>query len=132
VANDYAGLRNQQKGDPAIFARRRAAATQAYYEFMPLRRFSRLHKAAMLLYRQLDWGQPARFQILDDREYCSSRACYPSVLLTEHREGPSLVGSCPELADPRRTPLGQAQETWLQASLARSQTRWNVLAQQRR
>jgi alkaline phosphatase D len=130
VANDYAGLLNQQNGDPAIFARRRAAAYQAYYEFMPLRRVSRPHNAAMRLYRQLDWGQLARFQILDDRQYRSSRACHPPELLTEHREGPSLVAACPELTDPHRTLLGHAQETWLQSSLARSPARWNVLAQQ--
>ncbi len=84
----------------------------------------------MRLYRQLDWGRLARFQILDSRQYRSARACYPPELLTTHRRGPSLVAPCPELADPRRTLLGQAQERWLDASLATSPARWNVLAQQ--
>lgn len=130
VVNDYAGMLDQQNSDPALFAARRAAAYQAYYEFMPLRHASRPHGAAMRLYRQLDWGQLARFQILDDRQYRSSRACYPPELLTQHRQGPSLVAPCPELSDPKRTLLGASQEKWLQASLASTTARWNILAQQ--
>ncbi|SFR89410.1 alkaline phosphatase D family protein [Sphingomonas jatrophae] len=130
VANDYAGLLDQQNSDPAIFARRRAAAYQVYYEYMPLRRRARPQHASMRLYRALDWGQLARFQILDDRQYRSPRACHPRQLMTEHREGPSLVPPCPELADPTRSLLGTAQERWLDRSLATSRARWNVLAQQ--
>lgn len=59
VANDYAGLIDQRNGDPQAFARRRAAAYQAYYEFMPLRRRSRPRGADMRLYRTLDWGRLA-------------------------------------------------------------------------
>ncbi|MBB4858712.1 alkaline phosphatase D [Novosphingobium chloroacetimidivorans] len=130
VANDYADLLDQDNGDPAQFARRRAAAYHAYYEFMPLRRASRPDRAAMRLYRQLDWGRLARFQILDDRQYRSARACHPLGLLTAHRRGPSIVAPCPELGDPSRTMLGKAQEQWLDASLAGSPATWNVLAQQ--
>ena len=130
VANDYAGLLDQMNDDPAIFARRRAAAYQVYYEFMPLRRAARPRGADMRLFRTLDWGRLARFQILDDRQYRSSRACYPSSLLTEHRQGPSLVPPCPDLVDPRRSLLGSDQESWLERSIASSEARWNVLAQQ--
>jgi alkaline phosphatase D len=130
VVNDYAALLDQQNSDPALFKPRRAAAYQAYYEFMPLRHASRPRGAEMRLYRQLDWGQLARFQILDDRQYRSSRACYPPELLTQHRQGPSLVAPCPELSDPNRTLLGVAQEKWLQGSLASTTARWNILAQQ--
>lgn len=130
VANDYAGLLDQQNGDPSIFAQRRAAAYHAYYEFMPLRPVARPRGAALRLYRQLDWGRLARFQILDDRQYRSARACYAPELLAAHREGPSLVAPCPDLTDPRRTLLGWDQESWLETSLASTQARWNILAQQ--
>jgi alkaline phosphatase D len=130
VVNDYAALLDQQNSDPALLAPRRAAAYQAYYEFMPLRHVSRPRGAAMRLYRTLDWGKLARFQILDDRQYRSSRACYPPELVAQHRQGPSLVAPCPELSDPSRTLLGGAQERWLEASLASTPARWNVLAQQ--
>lgn len=130
VVNDYAALLDQQNSDPALFATRRAAAYQAYYEFMPLRRAARPRGAAMRLYRQLDWGSLARFQILDDRQYRSSRACYPPELLAQHRQGASLVAPCAELSAANRTLLGQSQEKWLQDSLASTHARWNILAQQ--
>lgn len=130
VANDYAGLIDQRNGDPHAFARRRAAAYQAYYEFMPLRRRSRPRGADMRLYRTLDWGRLAQFQILDDRQYRSGRACQPAGVLAERRQGPSVVAPCPDLADPRRTLLGREQETWLHGVLGRTRARWNVLAQQ--
>ncbi len=38
VENNYAGDRDQNGSDPAEFLKRRAAAYQAYYEHMPLRR----------------------------------------------------------------------------------------------
>jgi alkaline phosphatase D len=130
VANDYAGLLDQQNNDPAVFARRRAAAYHVYYEFMPLRRSARPRGAAMRLYRTLDWGALAQFQIIDDRQYRSSRGCYPPELLTEHRQGPSLVSPCSDLDDPRRSLLGSAQERWLDDTLRTTNARWNVLAQQ--
>ena len=130
VANDYAGLLDQGNGDPAVFARRRVAAYQAYYEFMPLRAAARPVGAAMRLYRTLDWGALAQFQVIDDRQYRSARACYPPELVLEHRAGPSVVLACPEIHDPRRTILGWEQESWLHDALGRSRARWNVLAQQ--
>src|SRR5205085_3267968 len=40
------------------------------------------------------------------------------------------VAECAELGDLRRTLLGITQERWLEAALAGSRARWNVLAQQ--
>lgn len=129
VANDYAGPVSQQNDDPAVFARRRAAAYQVYYEFMPLRRLSRPRGAAMRLYRALDWGALAQFQVLDDRQYRSGRACHTDAIAAR-TAGPSVVPYCAELDDPGRTLLGWDQERWLADTLGRSRARWNVLAQQ--
>jgi alkaline phosphatase D len=41
-----------------------------------------------------------------------------------------VVAGCWERLDPRRTLLGTEQRRWLLAGLARSQARWNVIAQQ--
>ncbi len=38
--------------------------------------------------------------------------------------------ACPEVFDPARTMLGDAQERWLLDGLGRSRARWNVLANQ--
>jgi len=130
VANDYAGMLDQGHGDPVAFARRRAAAYQTYWEFMPLRRRARPVGSAMRLYRTVDWGALAQFQVLDDRQYRSGRACMPPGVVAGHRTGPSVVADCAELHDPHRTLLGWDQERWLRDALGRTRARWNVLAQQ--
>ena len=40
VDNDYAGMQSEHPGEQALFAARRAAAYQAYYEHQPLPRDS--------------------------------------------------------------------------------------------
>jgi alkaline phosphatase D len=127
VANDYAGERDERLA--ADFPSRRAAAYQAFYEHMPLRlppaRNGRFPGVRM--YQRYDWGQLARFHVLDDRQYRSVEVCAPS-----GRGGSTSVTprGCPELRDPRRTMLGDAQEAWLKDGLHSARTRWNIFAQQ--
>ena len=124
VDNDYADDRSQDL-DPDFLARR-AAAYQAFYEHMPLRRSVLLAGGGMRIYGALDWGGLARFHILDDRQYRSHQACPPP-----GRGGSTIVGAaCSERLDPKLTLLGAAQEQWLDASLARSKAAWNVIVQQ--
>jgi alkaline phosphatase D len=127
VANDYAGERDERLA--ADFPARRAAAYQAFYEHMPLRlppaqngRFPGMH-----MYQRYDWGQLARFHVLDDRQYRSFEACTPA-----GRGGSASVTprACAELRDPRRTMLGAEQERWLAGGLKGSRARWNIFAQQ--
>lgn len=130
VANDYGGARDQNNSDPAAVLRRRAAAYQAYHEHQPLRAAARSGDRGMQLYRALDWGGLAQFQILDDRQYRGPPACQPPGLVAAHRQYRSLIDACPELADPQRTMLGARQERWLMRQLGESRARWNILAQQ--
>ncbi len=130
VANDYGGLRDQNNGDPAAMLLRRTAAYQAYYEHLPLRDACRPRGSAMRLYRTLDWGSLAQFQILDDRQYRGMPACQPPGLVEAHLRYRSLIDACPELGDPRRTMLGAQQERWLMQALGRTTAKWNILAQQ--
>ncbi len=127
VINDYADLTDQHNSDPAIMARRRAAAYQAYYEFMPLRAYSRPHGPDMRLYRTLDWGRLAQFQVLDDRQYRSPRGCQTHV---RGEMSVSVVKDCPDLHDPKATILGMPQEKWLLDTLSATKARWNILTQQ--
>lgn len=130
VANDYAMDLDQLNGDRTIFRRRRAAAYRAYWENLPLRRFSRpAADGGMQLYRTLDWGRLAQFQILDDRQYRGARACQPPELLARHVEYTKLVPDCPDLSTDR-TMLGRTQEGWLGNALGTTKARWNILAQQ--
>lgn len=94
---------------------RRAAAYQAYLEWMPVRDTSRRD---VRLYRSFRFGTMADLVMLDTRGL----------------RDPQVPGTdFDALVDPRRTLLGAAQESWLHARLRDSQragTSWRVLGQQ--
>jgi alkaline phosphatase D len=125
VANDYAADHDERLSSD--FAARRAAAYQAFYEHMPLRLPPPRSFAAVRMFQRYDWGQLARFHVLDDRQYRAYQAC-PG----KRPGGSNSVGprACPALLDPSRTMLGMEQEAWLEEGLASSKARWNILAQQ--
>lgn len=128
VANDYGNDRDERL-NPKFLARR-AAAYQAFYEHMPVR-LSVLPNSAnrfahLRMHERYDWGQLARFHVLDDRQYRSYHACQ-----TAGRGGSnSVTASCSERLDPARTLLGRAQEAWLADGFASSSAKWNIVAQQ--
>ena len=111
------------------FLLRRAAAYQAFYEHMPLPRQMRPRTdGSMPIHTRVDFGGLASFFVLDNRQYRSAMAC-PDPF----KGGGSTsvyVDECPELGDPGRSLLGSAQEQWLDAGLAASTARFNVIAQQ--
>ncbi len=117
VQNDWAADVAEDGTPRAAFLARRAAAFEAYYEHMPLRRGSVPSGARMQLYRRLDWGRLAAFHVLDTRQYRSTLTCGQP--------------SCDRARkDPRRTITGAEQERWLLHGLATSPATWQVLAQQ--
>lgn len=130
VSNDYSDLYDEFNTDPAVFSRQRAAAYQVYYEFMPLRRAARPRGDAMRLYRTIDWGRLAQFQVIDDRQYRSDRACQPAGSVAAHQRATSLIRDCAERHDPTRSILGATQDKWLFDALERTPALWNILAQQ--
>jgi alkaline phosphatase D len=119
VMNNYAGDIPGRPASRDEFLRRRAAAYQAYYEMMPLRRTQVPSGPDMLLYRQLNYGRLASFNVLDTRQYRTDQ------LQGDGRKPPSDV-----LMDPNGTLLGTRQREWLSRGLERSPATWNVLAQQ--
>lgn len=123
VVNDYGGDRGEG-ADPAVFLRRRAAAYRAYFEHMPLRRTTLPVGPDMQLYRTLDWGNLAQFQLVDDRQYRDAPPCM------EPGQAGKLIVDCDARRDPARSILGGRQEAWLLDALARSEARWNMLTQQ--
>jgi alkaline phosphatase D len=117
LENDYANHISQDKAmDPVKFLEQRANAYQAYYEHMPLRRMSVPHGPDMKIYRTINFGRLASFQVLDTRQY-----------RTDQPEATELT---PEVLSPKNTILGQKQAKWLKGALLRSSATWNVLAQQ--
>ncbi|MDQ4094556.1 MAG: alkaline phosphatase D family protein [Actinomycetota bacterium] len=101
------------------FLARRAAAVQAFYENMPLRRISAPQGIDLRLYRRVDWGRLASFHMLDTRQYRGDQPC-----------GDEFNSTCPERTDPARSITGAQQEAWLLDGLRTSTARWNVLGQQ--
>jgi alkaline phosphatase D len=124
VLNDYAALANREGLPPEIFARRRAAAYQAYFEHMPIRPSLWRSMSTPRLYRSVDWGDLASLSMLDTRQFRSSPACAAPAMARNVR-----LDHCAERLRPDRTMLGQAQENWLARRLAGERRPWTVLAQ---
>lgn len=123
VENNYASLISQidtePDQDPAVFAARRGAAYQAYWEFMPLRRPSHPLGSGMQLYREVSLGDLANFVVADTRQYRTDQPYLD--------KGPK---DGPEMSNPDATLPGIAQEKWIVDRMTRSRAKWNILAQQ--
>jgi alkaline phosphatase D len=119
VENNYADGVPENPAETPGFLARRAAAYQAYWEHLPLRRRQRPQGPDLRLFRRLAFGRLAELAVLDTRQYRSDQPCGDNVQLR-----------CPAALDPAQTMTGPEQERWLLAGLARSRARWNVLAQQ--
>ncbi|MFF1697099.1 alkaline phosphatase D family protein [Streptomyces sp. NPDC058257] len=117
--NNYAGDRDENGNPPAEFLVRRAAAYRAYWENLPLRSPQRPSGPDLQLYRRVQWGKLAQFDVLDTRQYRSDQA---------YGDGSHVPG--PESTDPRRTLTGATQERWLIEGWRRSRALWNVVPQQ--
>ena len=125
VNNNYASSTPQDpdKQTAAEFFVRRLAATQAYYEHMPLRNFP-VPKGGDLdlrLYGRTTFGDLAQVHLLDTRQYRSDQVC---------PRGDYVSPDCADRHAPSRTMLGEQQEAWLLNGLERSEATWNVVAQQ--
>jgi alkaline phosphatase D len=119
VANNWAGDQDEKGTPPEVFALRRAAAFQAWYEHMPVRRTNFPGSDGVRTYRSTGWGDLVSASFLDTRQYRSDQAC-----------GDGERTLCSEARAPDRTMLGPEQERWLLDRLSRSNARWNVIAQQ--
>jgi alkaline phosphatase D len=121
VDNDWAGNTDQDQTPPELFLLRRAAAFQAWYEHMPLRRAQMPRGPDILAYRRFAVGDLVSMNVLDTRQYRSPQAC---------ASGPRVRANCAEALEPNRTMLGETQERWLHDGFRSSKARWNLLAQQ--
>jgi len=121
VCNNYAGDGSEREGlkDPAKFLKLRAAAYQAYYENMPLRRASLPQGANVRLYRNVSFGSLAEFLVLDGRQY-----------RTPQPNGDKACDINEACCSPKSSMLGRRQFGWVKDSLAKSNATWNVLANQ--
>lgn len=120
VDNNYANDISEQTGvSVQDLLTRRAAAYQAYYEHLPLRRSSIPKGPDMLLYRTISFGNLASFQVLDTRQY-----------RTDQPNGDGNKFQNPEALSENATILGREQREWLFRNLTTSPAKWNAMAQQ--
>ena len=109
-----------QEGSPAeVFALRKAAAMQVFYEHMPLRRSAFPRGSQMQLYRKATYGDLLDVHLLDTRQFRSDQPC-----------GDRFNSSCEAIDAREAEVLGEAQQAWLFDGLNRSQAKWQSLAQQ--
>ncbi len=73
------------------------------------------------IYRSLEFGRLASFQLLDTRQYRSDQPCGSTVDV-----GPP----CADIDAPEASMLGDVQSKWLAGRLEASRARWNIVAQQ--
>jgi alkaline phosphatase D len=119
VDNNWAGDMSEENTPPELFLLRRAAAFQAWYEHMPVRKSQLPRGPAITAHRRLMIGDLIAFNVLDTRQYRSDQPC-----------GDGTKAGCADALDPSRTMLGEAQERWLYAGFRDAKARWTVLGQQ--
>ncbi|MBC3807247.1 alkaline phosphatase D family protein [Undibacterium seohonense] len=128
-ANDtwIGGAENHDPASEGPFSARRAAALQAYNEWMPIR----LPDAAKndRIYRSFDFGSLVALHMLDTRligrdkqlsyaNYMGTNGAFDAVKFTT------------DMSNPARQLMGAEQTTWLQLQLAKSSATWQILGQQ--
>jgi len=124
VDNNWAGEfpEDPKKQTPLEFAIRKRAALQAFYEHMPIERPVLLSgvNADLPLYDEFEMG-PASVSMLDTRQYRSQPPC---------GQGFPSEEACEEMHDPNLTMTGKTQENWLLERIKRSESPFNIIAQQ--
>jgi len=118
VVDNWAGDHDPKNSPPEAFLFRRAAAFQAWYEHMPVRRRMAPRGPDMQAYRAFRFGNLADIAVLDTRQYRSPQPCGDGFKV------------CKEADEPNRTMLGEQQERWLADTLRGASATWQVLAQQ--
>ena len=117
-------------GTPAdIFRLRRAAAMQAWYEFMPVREDA-LPRTGMNgaglsgaglsgPWRQYRFGRLLDARMLNTRAFRTDQPC-----------DDKFASMCDAVKDPKAEVIGKAQEDWLVGGLTSAPATWNALLQQ--
>lgn len=119
VENNWVGEIDQENDPPAVFALRRAAAFQAYYEHMPFRAASFPTPGGMAIHRRAKVGTLLDLHLLDTRQFRTDQPC-----------GDGFKPHCAGWDDPKAQIMGVPQEQWLERALREKRARWNAIAQQ--
>jgi alkaline phosphatase D len=127
IANDAFkdGAENHTPASEGAWADRKAAALQAYHEWMPIRTGADKSK----IYRSFNFGNLVSLHMLDTR--LIGRDEQIDIADLAGANGASAQEAATEaFKQPTRQMLGAEQMQWLQGQLAASSARWQVLGQQ--
>jgi alkaline phosphatase D len=126
IANDVYkdGAENHTEGTEGKLADRRAAALQAWHEWMPVRApdATDLRK----IYRSFDFGGLTALHMLETRLLARDKPVEFAELLNPATASAAMA----TLASPTRSLMGATQLSWLQGQMAASKATWQVLGQQ--
>ena len=106
------GAGNHDPSSEGSYEVRKAAAIQAYHEWMPIR----TGPSKEIIYRSFDFGALLSLHMLDTR------------LVGRDKAGEYT--NIPDVFSPTRTMLGTDQFNWLDAKLTDSPGQWQILGQQ--
>lgn len=121
VDNNYTGLIGENVMESEEQMRvRRAAAYQGWWENQPVRVPRVRSWSDLNITRRVDWGSLATFHVLDTRQYRTDQNCGDG-----NKDVP-----CGDWGNTEHTMMGAEQERWLDAGMAASRARWQVLANQ--
>lgn len=125
IANDtwMNGAENHQSATEGIFATRKAAAMQAYHEWMPTR-----NAQPELIYRSFAFGNLVALHMLDTRVIGRDEQVDYARFFTAN--GFDAAGFTAAVGAPTRQLMGATQTQWLQQQMAASNATWQVLGQQ--
>ncbi|MEU4253948.1 alkaline phosphatase D family protein [Amycolatopsis sp. NPDC026612] len=121
VFDDHEVMNNWNGTTSPAPAARKAAGFQAFYENTPIRSTAKPNGASIQLYRQLMWGNLARFHMLDTRQYRSAQVPDPA-----GDAGPA----CADVRNTSRSILGATEEAWLLKQFESHPATWDFLGQQ--
>ncbi|WP_026437882.1 alkaline phosphatase [Acidovorax sp. JHL-9] len=117
------GAENHQAGTEGSFATRKAAAMQAYHEWMPTR-----NAQPELIYRSFQFGDLVALHMLDTRAIGREEQLDYNHYITA--SGIDAAGFTAAVGNPARQLLGSTQTQWLRQQMAASRATWQVLGQQ--
>ena len=124
IANDTYkdGAENHTAATEGSFAARKAAAIQAYHEWMPIRTGSDKNK----IYRSFNFGSLMSLHMLDTRLIGRDQQVEFADLLTPSKQAAAMA----TLTSTSRQLLGAEQLQWLTSQMATSTSTWQFLGQQ--
>ncbi len=129
ITNDtYKDGAENHQADEGDFYTRRAAAVQAYYEWLPIR--PPFGTERLEIYRQFTFGKLLDLYMLDTRVLARDKQLEYANYRDTETKAFDQARFMKDIGNPNRGLLGETQRNWLHSSMQQSQAKWQVLGQQ--